>query len=1227
MHLRKRRPQITIHRPLRSTLSTSSKMSNLIPSTTPLRTFINHEKSVKAIAVFPDKRRIVTSSGDKILRLWDLETGVVLKEMEGHSREVYALAVSRDGQIIASGDASGEVIAWHGKTVLATGSDNTKLWCTKTWKMQGDPINSDYNYFVRFCACCVRYSPSGELLAIATTGDNIQIYNTGTRECVASFTGHTLAWTPDGTRLLSEDISCIREWNTSTWQQVGHPWKGHTEHINAIAINPAGTLVASASVDHHVRLWQFSDGRTIAIFQHSFIPRCVTFSMDGKHLLSGGYDNKISEWAVPSNVHSKILAITTAREACVTGDLSIAEELLTQDIHTDANDFTAYANRSFVMARKHAWDNALEDAIKSINIQPSLTGYISKGIALCGKGLVWEAMIAFDGASMFANQDSETNQFLLLIKAIALFNADQHEESLLLIKELAAACPDTDPLARLTVETYLRVQLGIKALDDARHDEAVDHFTAAVNSTAFSSKYIHFLYQDLIVLFGWDLESVLLTTHQKRCQAFLLAVKPDKALEAHKDMIAAIDEAARASCLDWSNEFMERCNVLCAANGDVALAASDYDKAIRLYSAIINSNSASHSVFANRSKAKLGKMLWTEALLDAQEVIEIDPLSYNGYKLKHAALHGARRYDEAIQAFQTMLSKLDNAPDIQTQKLCQQYLKPSEVEGVIQRVIDAQFNNAPLRVLDTTTGLLCDRETQISAFKTSTEYKEIVSSTITHGDLHMKHIEEVVKRYFQYAMLSHRWEGKEPLLQDIQGKGAYDSELDHIGGMTKLRSFCKTARDAGYKWAWSDTCCIDKSNNVELHESVNSMFVWYHHSALTIVYLSDVHPSSKSGALSKSAWNTRGWTVQEFVAPKVILFYQSDWTLYHNDHTTNHKDSIAIMQELKEGTGIDRLAVAAFRPGMNSAREKLHWASTRITTRQEDIAYSLFGIFGVRLPVDYGEKLDTALGRLLQEIVARSGDITGLDWVGKASEFNSCLPASITSYKAPPYKLPLLPEDEIQSSVSSLRKTEAVGFASSLYTLLRDTSAPRFAAQRLHLPCIAFNIREIRRVPSPAPDTHFKYRVNADGLRDLFITTAETLIQFWPARPIEQKFVLVRPWDRSLLELPDFAEPPESVEPSDYENNKENEEDCCTPPSSPSDDSFGGSPGRQDVFDLESRALRLLVRLGQPFSAFLLAQQRSGEYKRIVTDHDIVGQIKDVVSVGDLMDVRTMEIL
>ncbi|KAG1896010.1 WD40-repeat-containing domain protein [Suillus fuscotomentosus] len=552
-------------------------MSQLIPSTTPIRTFEDHKDVVRAVAVFPDKRRMITGSYDKTLRLWDLETGVVWKKMEGHSSGVFALTISRDGKIIASGDTNGEVIAWHGETgesitqpikaypganwidsldfspdgtVLAIGSSDytVRFWCTKTWQMQGDPIKCGS------LVNCVRHSPSGTRERVAYLPDDTGLWNM------------SLAWTPDGTRLLLGGSLYILEWDTSTWQQVDRPWEGHTDYIYAIAIHPAGTLIASASEDNHVRLWRLSDQRTIAVFQHSAKLKCVTFSVDGQRILSGGTDNKVLEWAVPSEGNSKILDITTARDACITGDLSIAEELLTQEIYTNADDFTSYANRSFIMARKHNLDNALEDAIKSIDIKPSLIGFISKGIALCGKGHVQEARVAFDVASTLTNQDSETNQFLLLIKAIALFNADQHEEAMLLIKDRAAACPNVDPLARRVVETYLRVQLGIKAFDSAHHDEAADHFTAAVNSDAFSSKYIYFAYQDLTVLFGWDLESLLLTTHQKRCQAFLSAGKPDEALEAHKYMMDAIDDITKANCLNWSNEFKEKCSTLAAHN-------------------------------------------------------------------------------------------------------------------------------------------------------------------------------------------------------------------------------------------------------------------------------------------------------------------------------------------------------------------------------------------------------------------------------------------------------------------------------------------------------------------------------------------------------------------------------------------------------------------------------------------------------------------------------------
>ncbi|KAG1725059.1 uncharacterized protein EDB91DRAFT_1267593 [Suillus paluster] len=1161
-------------------------MSQLIPSTIPLRTFKDHTGTVFAVAVFPDRRRMVTGSYDKTLRLWDLQTGAVLKKMEGHRDKLRGLAVSRNGRMIASGDTGGEFMAWHGETgepltkevirahssyissmdfsldgttlVSGSGDTTTKLWNTKTWQVEGNPIKCSNS--VR----CVRYSPSGEHLGIATD-THIEIYKSyGTRERVAIFKGHTkcnwsLVWTLDSKRLLSggdEKDPTIREWDTSNWQQVGGPWTGHTHHVYNIAIHPAGRYIASASDDNHVRLWQLSDQRTIAIFQHSSATACVTFSMSGKHILSGGGDTMISEWEAPKGVNLEILSFNaTARDACITGDLSTAKEVFTQEIDADVNNYTSYANRSFVIAREYDWDHALDDASKSVAIQPSLAGHVSKGIALCGQGKVQDATIEFDLAFMFANEDSKI--------AIAIFNAGQHKEVILRVRKLAAVCPNNDTLACCAVEAYLCVQLGINA---ANHNEAVDYFIAAVDASAFSSTLpINSIYEDLVVLFGWDLKSLWKNARQKQCDALRQAGRHEEAVESHRRMMDTSDEDTKANCLDWSNAFMQEYSAPYIANGDAAFAASDYEKAIK------------YTLWQSTSIMEVTPYLQTA-------VIELNPSSYVGYQRKYVALYGAKNYKEAMAACQMMIAKLESAHDMQIRTLREKYGIPSEKEGVIRKVIDIQLDTAPLRLLNTATGLLCDREAQINAFKTSAEYNELLLSlTVKHPDIRLEHITEVVVTYFRCVMLSHRWEGTEPLLHHIKDKVVY--EMMAAGGLVKLQSFCKIARKAGYHWAWVDSCCIDQHNNVELQKSLNSMFAWYHDSALTVVYLSDVPPLSRSGALAKSAWNTRGWTVPEFLAPK---------------------ESDKIMHELQDATGIDARTLVAFQPGMRDAREKLQWVSMRVTTVPEDIAYSLFGIFGVQLPILYGENKQNALGRLLQEIVARSGDITALNWVGQPSQFNSCLPANISSYAAPPCALPSLSEDEIQIAVSSLRNTVAAELASELYYQLDSISCSSLhglqTASALH------------RIP-----------YHRNGLHDLLLTTKETLNQFTPAKPPLQTFLFVLPWDRRLLELPDFAEVPDFGDDTQSEGTN-----YWSAPGSPIDELPGGSPVEQEPVDSEpySRALRVIVRLGQPFSAFLLARQRGGEYKRIASDFDIIAQVQNVASVQNIMDgVRTLEIL
>lgn len=246
-----------------------------------------------------------------------------------------------------------------------------------------------------------------------------------------------------------------------------------------------------------------------------------------------------------------LLVNSDARNACIAGDLRTAESVLNQEIDADANNYTPYANRAFVLARKSDWDRALHDAIKSVRIQPSFAGHISEGIALCGKRQVRAARTAFDLASAFTNGDLKATHFLFLIKTIALFNAGEHEEAMLRVEELSAF-PSVDTLACHVVEAYLRVQLGKIALDNKRHNEAVDQFTAAVNASAFFYKSaIHSTYEEFVMLFGWDLKSLWQTANKQQCHALFRAGRIGAAIETYQSTMDKSDEDTKVHLSAW----------------------------------------------------------------------------------------------------------------------------------------------------------------------------------------------------------------------------------------------------------------------------------------------------------------------------------------------------------------------------------------------------------------------------------------------------------------------------------------------------------------------------------------------------------------------------------------------------------------------------------------------------------------------------------------------------
>lgn len=226
-----------------------------------------------------------------------------------------------------------------------------------------------------------------------------------------------------------------------------------------------------------------------------------------------------------------------------------------------------------------------------------------------------------------------------------------------------------------------------------------------------------------------------------------------------------------------------------------------------------------------------------------------------------------------------------------------------------------------------------------------------------------------------YAILSHTWEEEEILFEDIR-----DPEKPfpiHKKGWSKVKGSCEQALRNNHEWVWIDTCCIDKSSSAELSEAINSMFQWYHKSEVCYAYLSDV--TSLSVEFVHSRWFTRGWTLQEMIAPKVLEFYDSKWRCMGERKDQN------LAQRIVDATGVPVDLLKSQRPSdpwsntlrtyLNgySVAQRFSWASKRSTKRVEDEAYCLLGIFGVNMPLLYGEG-SQAFFRLQHEILKTSDD-------------------------------------------------------------------------------------------------------------------------------------------------------------------------------------------------------------------------------------------------------------
>ncbi|KXH50667.1 hypothetical protein CSIM01_01516 [Colletotrichum simmondsii] len=270
-----------------------------------------------------------------------------------------------------------------------------------------------------------------------------------------------------------------------------------------------------------------------------------------------------------------------------------------------------------------------------------------------------------------------------------------------------------------------------------------------------------------------------------------------------------------------------------------------------------------------------------------------------------------------------------------------------------------------------------------------------------------------------YGILSHTWGRNEFTFRDFQRAG-------YRGGITKIDGMCRVARDQRLSWVWIDTCCIDKSSSTELSEAINSMFAWYRQAATCFVYLEDVPGGYKFNPKDKifanSRWFSRGWTLQELLAATTVFFYDRSWNFVEwieksgdtdgrtrpsnmvlgkrkisqvdNENFDMNSNMNNFASALGSITNINLTALTRKFEDVHqsfSVAEKMSWASRRETTRLEDKAYSLMGLFDVNMPLLYGEG-EKAFFRLQEEIIKKTDDESIFSWgYGEPARFEGGL--------------------------------------------------------------------------------------------------------------------------------------------------------------------------------------------------------------------------------------------
>ncbi|OAX38253.1 WD40 repeat-like protein [Rhizopogon vinicolor AM-OR11-026] len=726
-------------------------------------------------------------------------------------------------------------------------------------------------------------------------------------------------------------------------------FSGHTSSLTCVALFPNGKTIISGSYDRRIRLWDVETGQASGEFLrgHKVAVCAVAVSPDGTKFVSGGGDGRILIWnAATRSLATEPIEAYWNRVDCIS-------------FSPDSASIASTAGKMIKI-----WDVETAKLMMEIELQNH-----AKQVAFSPEGSRIAAVSSYDHTVRIL--DAKTG-------ALAVSPMAGHSDGLLSV----AWFPNGQCLITASRDRTIRLW---SSETGCQIGHALGGHPAPTVQVAVSSdgKFIAALGGESIRL--WNAITL---------DPILLVLKHDSpvlcmTISADARFIAGGSGDKRVFL--WDIESITRQDCESRPSETLRLESQEYSNPGHTVPQVI-------PVIASHRLSPLKPSTPKE---DAYPAVSRARHGYFRQWWRHLRFLNTRQYSSSARTTASPNPQSNLEGDASSNQ------GQSPAQDVLDEFNRYVMNDIPIRLIYVPTMELVGRNFVKTHFLH--QMKEITEDLIAKEQAEFlpplareRVVPTLVQSKVKYGILSHRWlDTGEPSYQEMMGKNLHGpSHARHLPGYIKLGRCCKEARRLGLQFLWTDTCCIDKTSSAELDESIRSMFRWYRNSTICIIYLGETLILED---LRRDEWFIRGWTLQELLAPQKIKFFNKEWQPL-TDQEDDKEEDTPLMTVLEEVTGISETELQDFSPVPQHIDKRMTWAAQRRTTRAEDVAYSLMGIFDVSLQIAYGEGGERAFGRLIEALMHAGGDSSVLNWAGDPARHHvsRALPASPASYVGHP---------------------------------------------------------------------------------------------------------------------------------------------------------------------------------------------------------------------------------